>query len=281
MYSHLPKSIFFFGLPIRIRSGDEMIYFIRCLGAAGGGLVLFALCGTLALVGNSDRWNAFADKGQAVTIELVKRVNMLGVLAQLSGARDFRTTVLIQGNYLAKLNKEEELEQWQQNIGTIIEWKRNYEQGKETYRSSYKAHSIKVDILWFQENANRTYYTISIQGSAKGGMVQASTEGERIMTKLNKHHGPKWAATVQAVSNDSLQTNFAKAEQSLKEWGKIKLVDRYEDERTLSATYQTDYLGQGVPMKQGNVNFQLAIHENKDKGETRISFGTPLIAGEY
>lgn len=254
---------------------------VRRSAIAAAGLVLLALCGAIALIGSSDQWQWTGSNGTDVNIDLVKRVNMLWVLAELAGSNNSRTTVFIQGNYAADGSKEKEIKQWQKDAGITVQLIRKQEQGKEAYRGTFVSDSIKAAVLWFQEDDGRAYYTISIQGSAKIGMSQAAAEGERIMKMLPVQYRAEWTATVQTLTSHSLKDSFERAERALQEWGKAEPLDRYEDERTISVSYQTDYMGAGVQMKQGIANLQLAVHENRDKGETRISFGTPLIAGEY
>lgn len=254
---------------------------VRRSAVAAVGLVLLALCGAIALIGSSDRWQLTRSQESVEKLDLVKRVNMLWVLAELVGSKEFQTTVLIQGNYAADGSKEKNLEQWKKDAGITAHLIRKEEQGKEAYRGIYISDSIEAAILWFQEENGRVYYTISIQGSARTGMTQSAAEGEQLMKKLSSHYGAEWTATVQTVASQSLKDSFERAERSLREWGQAEPLDRYEDERTISVSYQTDYMGSGVQMKHGNANLQLAVHENRYKGETRISFGTPLIAGEY
>ncbi|WP_241734988.1 YwmB family TATA-box binding protein [Paenibacillus alvei] len=258
-----------------------MMHAVRRSVVATVGLVLLAFCGAIAIIGSSDQWQWTGGNGTDANIDLVKRVNMLWVLAELVGSKKARTTVLIQGNYAAGGNLEKKIEQWQKDTGITVQLIQKQEQGKNVYRGKFVSDSIEEAVLWFQEDDGRAYYTISIQGSARTGMTQAAAEGERIMKMVPARYGAEWTATIQTITSHSLKDSFERTERALQEWGKAEPLDRYEDERTISISYQTDYMGAGVQMKQGTANLQLAIHENRDKGETRISFGTPLIAGEY
>lgn len=258
-----------------------MVSTIRRSAIAVFGLALFALCGAIALIESSDRWHPVKSDVPSGTTDIVKRVNMLSVLAELAGTRGFRTAVLIQGNYPAVHAGGKELQQWRQDAGVTSTLVRKKEQGKEAYRGSYISESIEGSILWFQEGDGRVYYTISIQSSVRNGMKQVATEGERIVKKLPTRYRAEWTATVQTVTDHLLKNGFMQAEKALQELGQVEPLDRYEDDHTISVSYQTNYMGSGVRMQQGYANLQLAAHENIDKGETQITFGTPLIAGEY
>lgn len=254
---------------------------VRRTGSAAIGLVVLALCGALLAVWNGAEWR-LASSQEKEPVDMMKRVKMLWVLAELSGERQFNTVVAVHGSFIAEVDTDDEVNRWRIAVGMREALAPVQERGREVYRGSYATSSYIADMLLFQEADERIYYTVKIQGSAKGGMLATAQEGERLIYALaGNNFKPDWNATVRTVTAASLQQSFDKAENALREWGQAEPLDRYEDERTISVSYETDYMGQGVQMKRGHANLQLAVHENREKGETRISFGTPLIAGEY
>ena len=254
---------------------------VRRPGAAIIGLAVLALCGAWVTVWNSGEWRS-ASSQEKEPVDMMKRVQMLWVLAELSGERQFNTVVTVHGSFIAEGEPYDEVIRWQKAGGIRESLAPVQERGREVYRGRYATSSYYGDMLLFQEADGRIYYTVKIQGPAKGGMSASAQEGERLIYALSGNNfKPDWNATVRTVTAASLQQSFDRAAKALREWGQAEPLDRYEDERTISVSYDTDYMGQGVKMKQGHANLQLAVHENREKGETRISFGTPLIAGEY
>jgi len=246
------------------------------------GLLLLALCGAVAAAWSSEAWKAARTPLASETLEAAKRMQMLWVLAELSGDRKFSSTITVQGSYAAPDGLPAEAERWRQEAGIAAPLEPRQERGREVYRGTYNTAPYQGDVLLFQENDGRMYYTVKLSAEAKGGMARSAEEAERLLLKLGQAGiGADWNATVRTVTGASLTDGFAAAEQALAEWGTAVPLDRYEDDRTISVTYETDYMGTGVAMKGRKANLQVAAHEDRERGETRLSFGTPLIAGEY
>lgn len=246
------------------------------------GLLLLALCGAVAVAWNSDAWKSKPSAIAAETSEVAKRLQMLWVLAELSGERKFGSTITVQGSFLAESDLPAEAERWQREAGIANAPKPRQERGREVYRGTYNTAPYQGDVLLFQEDDGRIYYTVTLSAEAKGSMARSAEEAERLLRQLGQAKiGADWNATVRTATGSSLIDGFVAAEKALAEWGTAVPLDRYEDERTISVTYETDYMGAGVAMKGRQANLQVAAHEDRERGETRLSFGTPLIAGEY
>ncbi|MCG7410396.1 YwmB family TATA-box binding protein [Paenibacillus sp. ACRRX] len=249
-------------------------------------LTLFAMCGAAAswggpMLSSAAATVAKADQKQVPSIS--ERVSMLWVLAELSGERKFNTTITVQGSFhTAEENWGKERNEWSLVIKHKEPLAEVTEHGRTVYRSHYGASSWKGDVLLFREKDGRAYYVVTIKGAANGGMKQSVEEADRLRSLLTGgHYENDWNATVQTETSLRRDAAWAKAEQAIKEWGSANPLDIYEDDRTISASYETSYMGEGVAMKDGHANLQVAVQENGSTGITRISFGTPLISGEY
>lgn len=245
-------------------------------------LLLLALCGAVSVAWGSDAWKPAPSANAPETSEVAKRLQMLWVLAELSGERKFSSTITVQGSFLAEGGLPAEVERWRLEAGIASAPKPRQERGREVYRGTYNTAPYQGDVLLFQEKDGRIYYTVKLSAEAKGGMACSVEEAERLLYQFGQgKSGADWNATVRTATGASLTDGFAAAEKALAEWGTAVPLDRYEDDRTISVTYETDNLGVGVAMKGRQANLQVAAHEDRERGETRLSFGTPLIAGEY
>ncbi|MDG0871992.1 YwmB family TATA-box binding protein [Paenibacillus thiaminolyticus] len=246
------------------------------------GLLLLALCGAVAVAWSSDAWKPAPSAIAPASSEVAKRLHMLWVLAELSGERKFSSTITVQGSFLAEEGLAAEIDRWRREAGIVSALEPRQERGRKVYRGTYNTAPYQGDVLLFQENDGRIYYTVKLSAEAKGGMARSAEEAERLLRQLGEAKmGTDWNATVRAATGATLTDGFAAAEKALAEWGTAVPLDRYEDDRTISVTYETDYMGAGVAMKGRQANLQVAAHEDRERGETRLSFGTPLIAGEY
>lgn len=246
------------------------------------GLLLLALCGAVAAAWSSDAWKPAPSAIAPASSEVAKRLQMLWVLAELSGERKFSSAITVQGSFLAEEGLAAEVDRWRREAGIMSTLDPRQERGRKVYRGTYNTAPYQGDVLLFQENDGRIYYTVKLSAEAKGGMARTAEEAERLLRQLGEAKiGADWNATVRAATGASLTDGFAAAEKALAEWGTAVPLDRYEDDRTISVTYETDYMGAGVAMKGRQANLQVAAHEDRERGETRLSFGTPLIAGEY
>nr|WP_206765823.1 YwmB family TATA-box binding protein [Paenibacillus dendritiformis] len=255
---------------------------VRRTKAPALGLLLLALCGAVAVAWGSDAWKPAPSPIAPERLEVAKRMQMLWVLAELSGDRQFSSTITVQGNFSAKGGLPAEAERWRREAGIAAALEPSRERGREVYRGTYNTAPYQGDVLLFQENDGQVYYTVKLSAEAKGGMARSAEEAERLLRRLGEAEiGADWNATVRTATGASLSDGFAAAERALAEWGTAVPLDRYEDDRTISVTYETDYMGAGVAMKGRQANLQVAAHEDRERGETRLSFGTPLIAGEY
>ncbi|UHA76065.1 YwmB family TATA-box binding protein [Paenibacillus sp. 481] len=256
----------------------------RSKTAAIAGLIGLALCGAsvavLNEVGSSQQTRNHERK--ELQLDIVKRVKMLSVLAELSGQHHLRSSIMIHGSFKAEVDEAVSIANWKQVVGIRERLTPRMERGRQVYRGQYVTSAWKGDILLYQDGEARIYYTIKLSGQAKGGVSESAVEGERLLQAMSSYpYFPEWSATVQTISKSNAVESFAIAEKALHEWGVVKPLDRYSDKRTISVSYESDYMGQGVQMNNSNANLQVAVHEDQEAGETRVSFGTPLIAGEF
>lgn len=251
-------------------------------------LILLALCGAVKVGMESSftsAWLTGLKKQEEVILspDMGKKVNTLWVLADLTGGRHLPTTITVQGSYGSTASLwEKDREAWREATGIASRLLPVMENGREVYRMNYSGTGWTGRVLMFIEQDGKAYYTVTIEGTAEGGREGAIQEAERLYELLKKEgYAVDWNAAVKTETSIPLKEAWSKAEAAIQELGESTPLDRYEDDRTISVSYNVSYLGEGVKMKDSRVNLQVAAHENGETGLTRVTFGTPLIAGEY
>lgn len=250
-------------------------------------LILLSLCGAIK-VGMESSFTAGwlqSTKAQdlAPAVDMDKKVNTLWVLADLIGGRHLPTTITVQGSFgTTAAHFEQAREEWKKTIQVNASFKAVTEHGREVFRLHYQGLGWESRVLMFFEQDGKAYYTVTIEGASDGGRKGAIEEAERLYMMLKEaEYAVDWNAAVRAEAALDLKEAWSKAEQAIQEMGEALPLDRYEDDRTISVSYHVSYMGQGVKMKDSTVNLQVAAHENGETGLTKVTFGTPLIAGEY
>ncbi|MGZ9585421.1 YwmB family TATA-box binding protein [Paenibacillus marinisediminis] len=260
---------------------DVMLQWNKGALSAGLCLIMLACIGGWATVnGTNPAESVYMEKKQE---DLSEHVNMLRVLADLTKGSRLHTQVMLQGNFPADEEAwKSERERWYEAAAIHVPLQTVQERGREVYRASYRMLGLTADVLLFHERTGLGYYVITVKGQEEGGLRQAAGEVERLESALyDAGYVSSWNATVQTeVDADRLEA-WKRVEAAVKEWGQAVPLDRYEDARTISVSFDTDYMGDGVMLSGKRANLQVAVHENTDLHKTRISFGTPLIAGEY
>lgn len=248
--------------------------------------VLFLLLiASIGAYGNGNLLNKQSSVPQRSQQELVERVNILRVLTDLTGGGTLKVRIQLHGSFVSLSAADWELERksWGEAARFDVPLKAVSERGREVYRTDYTTAGAQVAGLLFREaDEGRAYYTITLSGSMTNGLRQVSALAEHIQSALIKaDHSVEWNATVQSEVSIGRDEAWRAVEKAVSELGQAVPLDRYEDDHTISVSYETDYMGEGVEMKGRNANLQAAIYEDVKQGTVRISYGTPLISGEY
>nr|WP_225445742.1 YwmB family TATA-box binding protein [Paenibacillus arenosi] len=189
----------------------------------------------------------------------------------------------MQGSYLIKAEdwKQEALK-WKESIQVATPFVAREERGQEVLRANDQGSNWKREILVFAEQDGRLYFTIHLTGVELNGKEHIVDEGEHLHKALQaNNHSVLWNSEIRTKAVGTLDSMWGKMHRKMQLLGHAKPIDNYEDIRTRSVSYETDYMGEGIKMKSGVANLQMAVHELAGEGITRLTLGTPLIAGEY
>lgn len=250
--------------------------------------VTIILCIVLfACIGGAYHWNdkqlqKLVDIEQTAAL-ISKEVNKLRALIDLSGGTYLDTRVVLQGNLsVSGMQWEQERRKWMKATGIDVSLQAVQERGRQVYKANYKLTGGDVHLIYFEEEDHRSYYVITVTGQEEAGMKHAIAEMTQLYLSLAKAgYTPKWNAALKTrVYMDRIQT-WDKVQSVLTELGQADALDYYEDDRSISVSYTTSYMKNEMVMQGKNVNLQAAVHENEEKGFTQITFGSPLIDGEY
>ncbi|MCR8846021.1 YwmB family TATA-box binding protein [Paenibacillus sp. SC116] len=261
----------------------------RAFRVSGGVIVLLALITVLiaikdsAPLSNVSSQRESNEAGHVVQLSITERVNKLWELAQHSGGESFETKIIMQGSYLINTKdwKQEALK-WKESIRVTTPFVAKEERGMEVLRSTFQGANWKREILVFAEQDGRLYFTVHLTGVELNGKDHIVAEGENIHKALQANNfSVLWNSEIRTKSVGTLDSMWGQMQQKMQLLGRVKPLDHYEDNGTRSVSYETDYMGDGIKMKSGVANLQMAVHELPAEGITRLTVGTPLIAGEY
>lgn len=244
-------------------------------------IVLLACTGT-AFYWNDKRVQEYEAVQQAA-ISISGEVNKLRALIDRSGGKQYDTRIVLQGS-IPISDKQWELERkrWLQTAEVQVTLQAVQERGRQVFRVSYKLIGGDVNILFFEEENDRSYYVITASGQEEGGMKQVTEEIKRLYLALaNAGYKPEWNAALKTRIQADRTQAWGKVESALSELGEADALDYYEDERSISVSYTTSYMDNELMMQGQVVNLQAAVHENEEQGFTQVTFGSPLINGEY
>ncbi|TVX87052.1 YwmB family TATA-box binding protein [Paenibacillus agilis] len=258
-------------------------------GVSGGVIVMLVAIMVLigikdsVLLSNDSGHIELNEAGDAAQLSITERVNKLWELAQYSGGAGFETKMIMQGNYLiTAADWKQEAMKWKESIRVRTPFVAREERGMEVLRSTFQGPNWEREILVFAEQDGRLYFTIHLTGVELSGKDHIVAEGENMHKALQANNfSVQWNSEIRTKVVGTLDGVWDRMAQKMQLLGRVKPLDHYEDNGTRSVSYETDYMGEGIKMKSGVANLQMAVHELRAEGITRLTVGTPLIAGEY
>ncbi|WP_028593990.1 YwmB family TATA-box binding protein [Paenibacillus assamensis] len=259
------------------------------LGVSGGVIVLLVAIMIIlgikdgVLFGNETRQIVSNEAGHALQLSVTERVNKLWDLAQHSDGSNYETKLIMQGSYLIPAEdwKQEALK-WKESIHVATPFVAREERGQEVLRANDQGSNWKREILVFAEQDGRLYFTIHLTGVELKGKEYIVDEGENLLKALQANNlSVLWNSEIRTKAVGTLDSIWGQMHRKMQLLGHAKAIDHYEDNRTRSVSYETDYMGEGIKMKSGVANLQMAVHELAGEGIARLTLGAPLIAGEY
>lgn len=246
-------------------------------------LCITILASASGLLYGKDKLEQEREALQQAVSSISEQVNKLRVLIDLSGGGQYSSRVVLQGSIPVRDNEWEQSRlRWYAAADIPTPLQPKEERGRQVYRAMYKLNAAEIQVLFFDEASGRSYYVVTVSGQGEGGMKQTIEEVTRLYQRLvEAEYEPEWNATLQSkVQGDRIQA-WNRVESAVTELGLADALDYYEDNRTISVSYMTSYMDNTVDMQGEAVNLQAAVHEDVEHGTTQITFGNPLINGEY
>lgn len=156
------------------------------------------------------------------------------------------------------------------------------EQGKEIYRAVSDQANDKLQLTVYKEEDHKIGFVVELAGEGRDGYRKVADRLRKQAELLRRHRIPyRWNATVQGYARIGGAAEYEAIAASLAKRVKMKEMERYTDETTVSATYFAPEIDAGIDSGGKTVNLQIAVHDDREKGKSRISIGIPLITIEY
>lgn len=156
------------------------------------------------------------------------------------------------------------------------------EQGKEIYRAVSDQPNDKLQLTVYKEEDHMIGFVVEMAGEGQDGYRKVADRLRKQTERLRRHRIPyRWNATVQGYARNGGTADYDAITARIAKRVKMKEMERYTDETTVSATYFAPEIDVGIESGGKTVNLQIAVHDDREKDKSRISIGIPLITIEY
>jgi hypothetical protein len=168
------------------------------------------------------------------------------------------------------------------NLGEVS---REDGEGHLTYRASAAGEGYKTSLFWSELGDGRSYVIVTLETLDLLNAPELQTAAEEV-GNLMRSAGitAEWNTSLQGAAREQgapLQALMLTEQKMNDQLPGLKVQESYEDETTASHSYHTDALLNSVMSGSHEVTMQAAIHEDVQKGSSRITIGFPLITIEY
>ncbi|QDY84072.1 hypothetical protein FQU75_12045 [Paenibacillus polymyxa] len=160
------------------------------------------------------------------------------------------------------------------------------ENGHTLYRSVGDHEDLKIRLNMMERQAGQWYVVVQLESS------DSSDKGREQLAQLHKLCAEQLHSKgVQAQWNIAIQRSLQAKEsvdQLMKQTeaslaGKVSMQakERYTDATTVAVSYEVPDLPLMVQSGEHQVQMQMAVHEDREQQDKRITLGFPLITIEY
>ncbi|MFF3926332.1 YwmB family TATA-box binding protein [Paenibacillus lactis] len=156
--------------------------------------------------------------------------------------------------------------------------------GNEVFRSEGTLEGLPVQMDWALTHLGGSYVRVMLT-------AEGEAQGERMIGMQQRVLDELAHAGVEAAMNAAVQGYSARQEGAAETIGRLegdlgrtltmRLVEDYEDGKTVSRSYEAPALGTFVKSGEQPIQMQLAVHEDSMKKSSRITIGFPVITVEY
>ncbi|WP_338532812.1 YwmB family TATA-box binding protein [Paenibacillus peoriae] len=168
----------------------------------------------------------------------------------------------------------------QLNIPTV---NKLVENGHTVYRSVRHSEDLRIRLNVMERQTGQWYVVVQLESNNAGR--ERLIQLHKLCAERLKSMGiqAKWNTALQR----SLHTKESKdqllklTEASLAENISMQAKERYTDATTVAISYEAPELPLMIQSGEHQVQMQMAVHEDREQQNTRITLGFPLITIEY
>ncbi|AZK46209.1 YwmB family TATA-box binding protein [Paenibacillus lentus] len=272
-----------------------------------GGAVIMEFLNNAGATANANAASSAEAELSRVQAEL-SRVQFEKILAagEMTTQGEIWATVKWQGEWHTELS----LDEAQRTLAEGLGWSDSYvEEGHErkVFYVEGDAGELEGKLTIMHQEEGQYYVVLRLENQTMMGLGQLAEYGEEYgRMLLAEGVDAKWNAALQGASVDvtdalalprsgaamingqelgrqgvPVTAAFEAIESRAGERLKLRQVESFEDERTISRSYTVEELPIKVQSAGQNINLQLALHWNTEMERYDLSIGTPLLTVEY
>ncbi|MDQ0497158.1 YwmB family TATA-box binding protein [Paenibacillus brasilensis] len=160
---------------------------------------------------------------------------------------------------------------------------RGVENGHTVYRSVRDSKNLNIRLNMMERQAEQWYVVVQLDSSDAGR--EQLVRLHKLCAKLLKSVGvqAQWNTAFQHSlhSGKSVNQLMKLTEEGLSTKLSMKAKERYTDATTAAVSYEAPELPLSIQSGEHRIHMQMAVHEDGEEHNTRITLGFPLITIEY
>ncbi|MGQ3478192.1 YwmB family TATA-box binding protein [Paenibacillus sp. TY11] len=168
----------------------------------------------------------------------------------------------------------------QLNIPTV---NKLVENGHTVYRSVRDSENLKIRLNVMERQTGQWYVVVQLESNDAGR--EQLIQLHKLCAEQLKSVGvqAQWNTAVQRSlhAKESVDQLMKLTEASLAGNFSMQAKERYTDATTVAVSYEAPELPLMIQSGEHQVHMQMAVHEDKEQQDTRITLGFPLITIEY
>ncbi|MDN4083537.1 YwmB family TATA-box binding protein [Paenibacillus polymyxa] len=157
------------------------------------------------------------------------------------------------------------------------------ENGHTLYRSVRDREDLKIRLNVMERQTGQWYVVVQLESSDTGReqLIQLHKLCAEQLNSIGVQ--AQWNTSVQRSlqAKESVDQLMKQTEASLAGTISMQAKERYTDATTVAVSYEAPDLPLMVQSGEHQVQMQMAVHENKEQQDKRITLGFPLITIEY
>lgn len=154
----------------------------------------------------------------------------------------------------------------------------------ESYRSLTSIDGVRITYNWQVISEDKSYMIVKMESIGSDQSASILRLQDKYLTQIDQMDiDAEWNASVQGniKEADSVKETMKNVETKLQSHLTINQVESYEDEMTISHSYEAPSLGFDLISGDHTMDLQMAVHQDDNSGLSRVTLGFPIITIEY